>query len=247
MSPFTIHVNGKAVIPHPAERALINVVVASSGTSKQWVSDEVITTAKHVEGLLRELSPKNDSEEAKKAAPLAHWSKTSLSATSHVPRDRDGNDLARKYHATVTFDIRFRNFEKLGSFGTRLSVIPHVEVNNIQWILTNITEKAFHSQLRKEAARDALQKAEDYAEVLGCKHVKPVELSEAGLSSHAGMYAARMVQQQQPQGLYAQTAPGSNPFGGFGVNGTQRNESGLDFRPEEVTMSLDVTAKFHAE
>ena len=239
MSPFTITVTGQAVIPHRAERALINVVVASSGISKQWVSDEVVTTSMHVEDLLKELSPKENTEEAKKAAALAHWSKTSLSATSHVPRDKDGHDLARKYFASVTFDIRFRNFEKLGSFGTRLSTIPHVEINNIQWILTNITEKAFRSQLRKEAAREALQKAEDYAEVLGCKRVRPFELAESSYDSHAGMGAARMMQQQMP--LQYQRAPGANSIG------AQRNETGLDFRPEEVTMSLNVTAKFHAE
>ena len=154
MSPFTIHVNGKAVIPHTAERALINVVVASSGASKQWVSEEVITTAKHIESLLRELSPEDDSEEAKKAAPLAHWSKTSLSATSHVPHDRDGKDLARKYHGSVTFDIRFRNFEKLGSFGTQLSAVPHVEVKTFNGFLRAPQKK--HSYLNYERTLHAM-------------------------------------------------------------------------------------------
>ena len=56
------------------------------------------------------------------------------------------------------------------------------------------------------------------------------------------MYAARMMQQQQPRGLFGSTSGGL-----IEGNGTQRNEGGLDFRPEEVTMSLEVTATFHAE
>ena len=78
MAPFIINVTGRAEIPHPAERALIHVSVASSGINKAAVSDEVLTTARHIEGLLRQLSPQEDTPEAKQAAALAHWSKTSV-------------------------------------------------------------------------------------------------------------------------------------------------------------------------
>ena len=136
IEPFEMTVSGKAEIPHPAERALINVTVSSEGTNKPSVSDEVITTAKHIETLLRELSPANDSPEAKAAAPLAHWDKTSLSSTSYIPTQWNPQKSVhesqpRRYRASITFDIRFKEFKALGSFGTKISSMPHVEVSNI--------------------------------------------------------------------------------------------------------------------
>lgn len=197
IEPFEMTVSGKAEIPHPAERALINVTVSSEGANKTSVSDEVITTAKHVESLLSELSPANDSPEAKAAAPLAHWDKTSLSSTSHVPTQWNEQknlheSLPRRYRASVTFDIRFKEFKALGSFGTKISSMPHVEVSNIDWILTDVTEKAYRSRLRREAAQDALEKVQDYCHILGCQNIRATELEEIDISSHAVGRGRRM-------------------------------------------------------
>lgn len=250
MEPFVINVDGRAEIPHPAERAVINVLVASAGTNKASVSDEVLTSARHLETLLRELSPQDKTPEAKEASPLAHWSKTSLSATSHVPYNAQKEIYeARQFNASISFDIRFKEFKALGGFGARLSALPHVEVPNIDWILTEATEKSYRSQLRKEAARDALQKARDYCEVMNCTNVRPVELEE-GYNSPATFSSAprrvRAVQAQEMPGrsrMMAQHAPGFAPD----VGEDERDESPLEFRPEEVRMSMNVTVKFHAE
>lgn len=274
MSPFTINASGRAEIPHPAERALINVVVASSGENKASVSDEVITTAKHIESLLRDLSPTDDTPEAKKAAALAHWSKTSLSATSHVPwHNGKGTTPRRQYNARINFDIRFKDFKALGGFGSRLSALAHVEIPSIQWVLTAATEKSYRSRLRKEAARDALEKAHDYCEVLGCTNIRPVELEEGQGFARAAAVSNSVFGAMQPQASMAQSAPcpsgglfgnsgGGSLFGnggGFGLSSNaghkmapsgvteQRDESELEFRPETVKMSMTVAVKFHAE
>lgn len=194
MTPFTIIVKGNATIPKVAERALLNISVSTSGDNKLWVSDQVITATKHLESLLGEYCPANDSEEAKQSAALAHWSKTSLTATSHIPGDKDGNDRPRKYMASVAFDIRFRDFSKLGTFGSQLSRLPHIEVKNVNWMLLTATESSFRAQLREEAVRDALQKAEDYARVLGFTSVRPIELGEGHYSSGAANYKYRATQ-----------------------------------------------------
>ncbi|EME83262.1 uncharacterized protein MYCFIDRAFT_7308, partial [Pseudocercospora fijiensis CIRAD86] len=167
---------GNAEIPHPAERAIVNLNVSSSGPNKTAVSDEVITAAKHLESLLRDLG--EASEEASNPSPLSHWSKKSLTSSSHIPYNRDGEARPRKYSSKIQFDIRFKDFKALGAFGTKASALPHVEVQNIEWMLTPATEKFFRSQLRKDAARDAIEKAKDYCEATGCWNLRPVELNE---------------------------------------------------------------------
>ena len=246
MEPFMVRVSGGAEIPHPAQRALIDVVVSSSGSVKAAVSDEVLTTARHVEALLGELSPTDDSPEAKQAAPLAHWSKTSLSATSYIPDyDPPATPPPRQYDASINFDIRFKEFKALGAFGAKLSALSHVEVQKIRWILTNATEKSFRSRLRKEAARDALTKAQDYCEVLGCAGLRPIELEEfsyysGSISSNRGNYARASQEPMQVAKRAAKAPAGQDER-------DERDESPLEFRPEEVKMTLGIQVKFHAE
>ena len=217
MEPFVINVDGHAEIPHPAERAVINVLVASAGTNKASVSDEVLTTARHLETLLRELSPNEETPEAKAASPLAHWSKTSLSATSHVPYNHQKEIYeARQFNASISFDIRFKEFKALGSFGSRLSALSHVEVPNINWILTEATEKSYRSQLRKEAARDSLQKAREYCEVMNCTNVRPVELEE-GYSSSGSHRSGALASQQLGAPVQARRMQAQHPAG-LGAN-----------------------------
>lgn len=257
-TPFILSTHGRAEIPHPAERAVIHVSVSSQGTNKAFVSDEVITTAQHIERLLRDLSPpdSNPTPEAKAAAPLAHWSKTGLSATSYVPHNYGVyTPQPRQYTARITFDIRFQKFRELGAFGTKLSALPHAEVSHIDWILTASTRKAYQSQLRKAATRHALEKARDYCDVLSCGNLRPVELSEGTMATAGGggggLFGSsafgRTAQQAQVSYQQQQSAPGAmgRPQTD-GANGT-RDESPLEFTPKEVRMNMDVTVKFHAE
>ena len=105
MAPLIVEVEGHTEIPHHAERALIHVSVASTGTNKAAVSDEVLTTTKHIENLLKDLSPADETQAAKVAAPLAHWSKNSMSATSWQPWDHTEQVYkARQYTTKVTFE-----------------------------------------------------------------------------------------------------------------------------------------------
>lgn len=238
---------------------LHHVAVASQGTNKAAVSDEVVTTAQHIERLLRELSPADSSLEAKESAPLAHWSKTGLSATSYVPYTPSDAKIQkpRQYNARITFDIRFKKFKELGAFGTKLSALPHTEISHIDWILTAATRKAYQSQLRKAATKDALEKAQDYCDVLGCSYPRPVELNEGNVATGGGggglfgnnggslfgSANARAAQQAQMSYQQQQCAPGHGPGGGNDA----RDESPLEFTPKEVRMSFEVTVRWHAE
>ena len=124
----------------------------------------------------------------------------------------------RQYDASIKFDIRFKEFKALGDFGGQLSALSHVEVNGVDWVLTTATEKSYRSQLRKEAARDAFQKAKDYCEVLGCTNVTPVELNEGQGFSRAAASAwnaqrmQQMASQQQAQNALGTYTDGCNPF-----------------------------------
>ncbi|KAF7197360.1 hypothetical protein HII31_01170 [Pseudocercospora fuligena] len=222
ITPFSLKVEGNAEIPLPADRAIINVLVKSEGLNKSAVSDEALTAAKHIEKILREMSP----AEAKAASPLAHWSKTSLSATSYRPRNDEGELQPRQYKSSITFDIRFKEFKALGAFGTRISSVPNVEVRDIEWVLTEETQALHRSRLRKMAARDAMEIAKDYCDALGCGSPRPVNLEVDGYRSRGNRY--HMASQE---------------LGG----GEDDSSVVLEFTPQEVKMDMGVEVTFHAE
>lgn len=266
-TPFQLIVTGKAEVAHLAELAIINVSVSSSGINEASVSDKVITTAKHIESLLGPLSPQDDTAKAKKAAPIAHWSKTSLSSTSHGLYHHQDPDQPpiRQYNVAIGFNIHFWDFQALSSFGTKLSSISHVEVQNISWILTDATLKSFKTELLIQAAQDALQKAWDYRDVLACNaNVRPVELQEGdarstmsagfgggGRGAGNGIFGGGGYHGESGVAAkYAQTAKVSRSMQqakiGIG-NGEYARTEGLRFDPQKVKMAMEVTVKFEAD
>jgi uncharacterized protein YggE len=252
--PFVLEVQGNAVIPHAAERAYVNVHIASTGPDKAAVSNNVLTSARLMESLLKELSPSDETPEAKASAALAHWSKTSLSATSHRPYE-DGKRVAAEYTAQIDFDVRFQDFKALGGFGAHISALPHVELQNIEWKLTTATENHFRSELRKKAASDAFRKAQDYCEVFGCPNLQPVALAE-GHSSLGSMGivegAIDFDRSDAGGGLFGYSSSGATrkrtvQRAAKGPNNGEKEETEFEFTPQEIRMDMTVTVKFKAE
>ncbi|KAL9106733.1 MAG: hypothetical protein Q9227_008303 [Pyrenula ochraceoflavens] len=265
MLPFTLTLPGTSTIPHPAERALLNLTVSTTGPSKPTVTSSVLDATSTIATHCRSLSPPSSNA-------LAHWSKTSLSASSYIPYSSDiRHERARKYTATVKFDIRFKDFSAMGPFAKKVAGLPCVSISGIDWLLTPGTRRAFQSRLRKEAAADALAKARDYCEVLcavpaplprgfnwiregeGEVRIRPLELTEGIVDNH-GMGVNRMMNARGPQEMQMQMqmqqAPGSaiapvgGSGGGAGKGAEERDESDLEFRPQEVRMRADVSVKF---
>ncbi|KAK4976488.1 hypothetical protein LTR66_003405 [Elasticomyces elasticus] len=236
MDAVTITVSGNAMLPHPAERALLEVFVSTEGSTEQSVTEKVTSTAGQVQEALRALSPTDETEEAKAAAAISHWSMKSLRTSSFVPYDSDGRQQTRRYTARADFEIRFRDFNVLGPFSTQLAAMPHVQMNGVQWILTDATKHALQSELRKMAARDALVRARDYAEALGLGNVRLLELSEGAVSSLVSGAQTGLFRSQQP--------PQMQLAAGFGAPSNDRSE--LSFQAEEVQATAQVSAKFSA-
>ena len=247
-----IVVDGEATIPRRAERAVLSVEVSSTGKTKPQVTEEVITTAKHLRTMLEDLSRTDQQTDGANAqAAVAHWSMNSLNTTSNFVSNNkhfeaSGEDGYWTYTARTTFDIRFRDFDALGPFATKLAALQHVKIHSVEWTLTQATRRQYDSELRKQAAADALQRAKDYAEALGVPNVKPIEISEGQIYNESGFSAyprggvggAQLF--GQPRALQMQTANvGSEVEQDF-------SSSDLAFQPEEVRMHGSVSCKFEA-
>lgn len=253
MPPVTITAQGTSTIFRQAERAVITVHVSSEDTSQEKVSNEVTLTANELRSMLKGLSPKTekgmsfplvnlwdtsreislrrDVGEVTPDAPVTYWKNSTLSTGSYRPTDAKGGKLDRLFFARTSFEIKVRDFERLGSLATTLSTMPLVSISQVEWRLTEATKASLASESRREAVKDAVVKATDYAAVLGRGKPEAVEVSDG--NGNFGSYAQDFRSRAAVHG------------GGYGY-GQQEGEI-LNSEPESVQLNTTVTVKFLAE
>lgn len=227
MAPLEINVHGSSVLHRHAERGVLSVAVSSEGLSQETVSREVTSTSNQLKKMFNELAPKTESGTPAPNAPVTVFSMTSFRTRSWIPEDKEGNALARQYEASTHFEVIFRDFEKLGDVASTLFTMPHAEIKNTSWRLTDETMESLGSESRKAAMHDAIQKAQDYAEVVR-KNVVAVEITDQGSSTRG------RTKQMARKSAMSMSTPGAH------VNG-------LSLEPEDVELSAVVGVKFVAE
>ena len=130
---------------------------------------------------------------------------------------------ATHYRAGTSVDIWFTDLAVLGGWLAEVAKIIGVEVRGVVWDLTEATRETTMRTVRMEAARDAVQRAADYADALG--------LGDVRLS-----------------GIYELTSPADDredaPPLRPGPHGT---EISVELRPEDITLSALVRAEFDAD
>lgn len=230
MAPIEISVTGTSSIHRHPERAFLTLRVSSNGHSQATVSQEVTLRSNGIQQLLNELAPKTETGQATPDAPVTVYSVGFLRSWSQVPHDRNGNPLQRVYYAQTNINANFRDFNKLSEVAAKLLGLPNVEINGIDWQLTKPTRKALGSESRKLAMLDAVEKAKDYAGVVG-REIVAVEVNEGGSSGPSGA-RMMMMQQQMPQ-----MAAGHMGNGG----------GGLDLTPQNIDVTHSVNVKFRGE
>jgi uncharacterized protein YggE len=179
----------------------------------------------------RQISLRRDVGEATPSAPVTYWKNSTLSTSSYRPTDDKGRKLDCIFFARTSFEIKVRDFERLGSLATTLSTMPLVSISQVEWRLTDATKASLASESRREAIKDAVVKARDYAAVLGRGKPEAVEISDG--SGSFGSYG---------QGFRSRVA-----VQGSGYGRAQQEGEILDFEPESVQLNTTVTVKFLAD
>jgi hypothetical protein len=166
--------------------------------------------------------------EAAPDAAITHWTMKTLSTSSNVPTNREGMKLPREYTASTTFSVRFRDFTELGSFASMLATMENVSVREISWELTDATKAGLGTKSRIEAIKNANHQAMDYSEALARGGVTAYEV----IGGHEGINKSQ---------YYLGHGHGGYRGGGGGAGGED-----LNFEPENVSFSCNVTVKYKA-
>ena len=228
MASLEIRLNGTSVIARHAERAVLSVKVSSEGPSQDTVSNDVTSTSNNLAKKFKELAPQSEDGSTTADAPVTIFSMTSMRTSSWIPtisRNNENVQLPRQYQATTMFKVIFRNFNKLGEITGTLFKTPHTTIEGTEYILTDQTKEDLGSESRKAALRDAIRKAQDYADVVG-KKVVAVEISEQSYS--VGIRTKQMARRND-------------------TGSSVSYVDGLTVEPEDVELRSSVGVKFVAE
>lgn len=242
MAPTVINIQGSATLRRPAEIAVLNIEVSSSGKDQPTASRNVIQTVNNLQSILDAASlrtpPNNTGDSGSSSsssstisptAPISFYSIASLSTSSSDELDKDSLPTgSRIYTATTSIEIHFRSFATLGTMVVQFSSIPFVSLQGISWKLTDEVQAELEEQARTDALRHAIARARNYAQVIDRNTVTPVKIQD---SQQYLFFEGRA---RQAAFKVADTAS-------FGIG------VGIDFEPQVIEVKANLEVEFHAE
>jgi uncharacterized protein YggE len=128
-------------------------------------------------------------------------------AVQPIMKERRRDEKVHRYQGAVRISVTVTDFTVLGELITRLGDGELTAVQGPWWSLRHDSE--VHRQARQQAVRQAVTRAKEYAEALGCRLTGLVELADEGLraDSHQGAYGPAdgdmmLAQSAAPEPIY---------------------------------------------
>ncbi|EXJ64309.1 hypothetical protein A1O7_00645 [Cladophialophora yegresii CBS 114405] len=228
--PTVIHIEGRAKVRTVAERAALDIHVLDTGYDKDLASKNVITAVNTLQSRLDSLVSRLENGDISPASPITFYSIASLSISTRDDYDNEGNrpDPDKKLHtASSTIDVHFRDFTLLGDMVVRLSAMDYVGLRGVTWQLTDAKQAWLDEEVRLQALKHAIERAEAYARIISRERVTCVKIEDSS--------------EFWPSGQMMQTARQVASVEAFGVG------AGIQFEPGNIEVRGTVSVEFHAE
>ena len=215
MTDVEISVRGSHSVLVPPERAIVYATVSADGPAPEPVVRLVASTLAEVTASLESrLDPAN--------GPVVRYSVEQVRKGAHRPYNQDGRQMPEVHTASASVTATFLDFDDLTNWVDRTAILDGVGINHIEWTLTDATRHTVEREIRQEAVRDAVRRAQDYADALELGPVTVRGISDTGLSGVG-----------EPRVLMARAM--ADPMGG---------RPQILLRPDDVPIEAHVEARF---
>ncbi|MEV5970774.1 SIMPL domain-containing protein [Streptomyces sp. NPDC051921] len=205
-----VTVRGEGRLEVEPELARIGVAVRARGTDRTSVLAAL--TARNAEAITLVKSY---------GEAVALLETGALSVTPEPARHGRG-ERVRGYQGWVHLSAELTDFTALGELVTRLADLEWTRVDGPWWALR--PDSPQHAEARRQAVRDAVRRAREYAEALGTSLTALLELSDTGLTP--GM-----------------PGPAAGMRMAFAAEATE-TPAPLDLEPQRQTVTAEVAARF---
>lgn len=231
MAPFEIHVTGTGTSQHAAERSVLTLQARTKNLPTKQEADTSLVTI--VNSLLDALAPHFPQKTTEGYSAISHYSlkpyETSTSHSYESSSFSSKSSAVKTAYASADLIIEFRDFMLLARLATTIGGMENVNITSLEWTLTPATRANMEAQARKEAAKHAIRKARDYAEVFG------------GLSEEEAVSRVQAVVVKESVQYTTSTKPKIH----LGkVNGGRIQKSEWDNEPKDLAVEVNVDGKF---
>ncbi|MEV4999335.1 SIMPL domain-containing protein [Streptomyces niveus] len=209
-----VAVRGEARLEFDPEIATIDISVGARGTDRRTALDDLTRRNNDVLTLIKSYG---DAVEKLVTG--------SFSINPELTRHGRG-ERVRAYHGRVNITAQLADFTALGELTTRLADLELTTVAGPRWALR--PDSPAHGEARRQAVREAVQRAREYAEALGANLAALVELADIG-AENAAPFAMRAPAYAMGYGGAPEPA-GAPPA--------------LDLEPQRQTVYAQVNARF---
>ncbi|RFA14990.1 SIMPL domain-containing protein [Subtercola boreus] len=217
-----ITVEGHFDYHHPAERGTARLSTGFEGAEKA----PVLSRTTEVHGMLAK-----QAERLRADGAVTWWSADRMRVWSDRPWSQDGAILPLVHHSAVALEVKFANLAALADWVESVAAEEGVTVSGIDWALTEVTKARITVEAQNGAVQDAVSRATAYARSLGLSTVSPLAVSDPGM-------------------LGGDTNAGASPLHDMAMMsraaGGGASGGGLDLKPEDITVSSRVHARFAA-
>lgn len=219
--PTEIIVRGSFTVYEPPQRGIVHATVSYEGPAIEPVYERTVRDLDAVKASIEPLH-KPDS------GPITWWSTQHLRTWANRPWNNEGKQLPLVHHASIGIQVKFSDFTALSRWvGTHITETGGFAMSRIEWALTDKHRDELIADVHTNAVRDAVTRAQRYADALNLGPVRPVTIADAG-----------MLGLQQAQGQYAAPAAlRAVPSGGAPE---------VELAPADIKISVSVDARFHA-
>ncbi|MCD9142226.1 SIMPL domain-containing protein [Streptomyces albireticuli] len=208
-----IAVRGEARLEVEPELAHLGITVTARGTDRNTTLTDLTRRNNQVLDLL------------KTTGDAVERIETGTFTLTPQLSDKGRGERVRAYHGTVHHTATLNDFTTLGELTTRLADLDLTRVDGPWWALR--PDSPAHREARRQAVRDAVQRAREYAEALGARLVALLELADEGAEN-------------TPYGGMPPVA-GLSRAAGYG--GAPEPAPALDLEPQRQTVYAQVNAR----
>lgn len=174
MPQTIITVQGEYSAWYPAERASVHAGVHTDGPKREVVFERAVAAADALRTSIEAMYDKD-------AGPITWWSSDSVRVWSERPWNNEGKQLAPVFHSAVDFTAKFKDFDALAGWVENAASIEAVTVGSISWDLTEATKTSATVEVRSRAVKDAVAKAQVFAQSIGLGTVTAIALADPGM------------------------------------------------------------------
>ncbi|MFE5869113.1 SIMPL domain-containing protein [Streptomyces roseifaciens] len=150
-----------------------------------------------------------------------------LSITPQLTEKGRGERISA-YNGSIHLTATVNDFTQLGELTARLADLPLTRISGPWWALR--PDSPAHTEVRRKAVREAVQRARAYADALGTELGALLELADDG-AEHATRPSA--------PGVMRRGRPGGGGFAGPAAPAPE-----LDLEPQQQTVRAQVSARF---